>query len=266
MLTVPGFALITGAASGIGRATALAFARAGAAGIHLADRNSVQLLDAIDEVKSAATNPDFKTSMSGTDIADAQQVDTMVSTAMKAFGRLDYAANIAGVLETSHPTAELPIEEYDSVMQINSRGAFLCMRAELAAMRAQQAVARLPSRPAVRGSITNMGSILGHIALPTFTSYVTAKHSVLGMTKAAAATHAQEGIRVNAVCPGWVETELSKNSAGATKEWESILAAVPMRRMASCEEVADVVLFIASEYASYVNGAAWTIDGGRTVV
>ncbi|KAF8914526.1 short-chain dehydrogenase/reductase SDR [Mucidula mucida] len=267
MFSVPGIALITGAGSGIGRATALAFARAGAAAVHLGDINPESLQVASVAVSSVATNPTFRTLTSHIDVTKEDQVVQMLKDTMKTFGRVDYAANIAGVSTTWSPTADLPSAEYDHVNNINTRGTFLCMREELRAMRSQEPVARIPGRPAVRGAITNMSSILGHITLGGYASYVASKHAVVGLTKAAAADHASDGIRVNAVCPGYVDTPLLGQDAGNSLEARKALAdSVLQKRLGTPDEIADIVLFLTSERASFVTGSSFVADGGHIII
>ncbi|KAK0242273.1 hypothetical protein EDD85DRAFT_282640 [Armillaria nabsnona] len=265
MFSVPGIALITGAGSGIGRATALAFARAGASGLHLVDVNRARLEQASKDVSTVATNPGFKYHISETDVTKEDRVVQMVQDTLKAFGRIDYAANIAGITEgVLGPTADTSLETYDRVNNLNARGVFLCMREELKAMRAQEPLARIPGRPGVRGSITNMSSIAGCIGLNGVTSYVASKHAVVGMTKAAAISHSVDGIRVNAVCPGYVDTPLLRDLEDSV-DFSVLEKMTPMNRLALTEEVADVVLFMASERASYVTGHSFVVDGGCSI-
>ncbi|KAK0206055.1 hypothetical protein DFS33DRAFT_553695 [Desarmillaria ectypa] len=265
MFSVPGIALITGAGSGIGRATALAFARAGASGLHLIDINRAHLEQVSKDVSSVATNPELKTHTSEIDVTNEDQVVQIVQDTMKTFGRIDYAANIAGITETVlGSTADTSLETYDRVNNLNARGVFLCMREQLKAMRSQIPLVRIPGRPGVRGSITNMSSIAGCIGIKSVTSYVASKHAVVGMTKAAALSHSVDGIRVNAVCPGYVDTPLLHN-LGEYMDFSMVEKMTPMNRLALTEEVADVVVFMASERASYVTGHSFIVDGGFSI-
>ncbi|KAK0479977.1 3-oxoacyl-reductase [Armillaria luteobubalina] len=260
MFSVPGVALITGAGSGIGRATALAFARAGASGLHLADVNRVRL----DE-----TRKDFKVYTSEADLSKEDQVVRMVQDAANNFGRIDYAANIAGICEkTPASTADTSVDTYDQINNINARGVFLCMREQLKVMRDQEAVARIPGRPGVRGAIVNMSSMYGCVASGRFTSYVTSKHAVIGLTKAAetAISHSVDGIRVNAVCPGFIDTPMVE-SVGEHFDFRAVLEmAVPMKRFGVAEEIADVIIFLSSERASFVTGHSLIADGGTSIL
>ncbi|KAK0467836.1 uncharacterized protein EV420DRAFT_1501518 [Desarmillaria tabescens] len=265
MFSVPGIALITGAGSGIGRATALAFARAGASGLHLVDINRARLEQTSKDVASMVTNPEFKSHMSEVDVTKEDRVVQMVHDTVKTFGRIDYAANIAGITESVlGPTADTSLETYDRVNNLNARGVFLCMREQLKAMRWQEPLVRIPGRPGMRGSIINMSSIAGCIGLKNVTSYVASKHAVVGMTKAAALNHSIDGIRVNAVCPGYVDTPLLQNVREYV-DFSMLEKMTPMNRLGLPEEVADVVVFIASERASYVTGHSFVVDGGFSI-
>ncbi|KAF9043767.1 3-oxoacyl-reductase [Hymenopellis radicata] len=258
MFNVPGIALVTGAGYGIGRATALAFARAGAAAVHLVDINPESLEAASVAVSSAATNPTFETLTSHTDVTKEDQVVQMLKDTMKTFGRVDYAANIAGVSTTWSPTADLTSAEYDHVHNINARGTFLCMREELRAMRSQEPVARIAGRPAFD---------FGAYCARGYASYVASKHAVIGLTKTAAADHAGDGIRVNAVCPGYVDTPLlGRDAAGSAEAAKALAATVLQKRLGTPDEIADIVLFLTSERASFVTGSSFVADGGHIIV
>ncbi|PBK65582.1 oxidoreductase [Armillaria solidipes] len=267
MFSVPGIALITGAGSGIGRATALAFARAGASGLHLADVNRGRLEETRKDVSVEAANPQFKAYTSEADLSKEDQVVRMVQDAANNFGRIDYAANIAGICEsTPASTADTSVATYDQTNGINARGVFLCMREQLRVMRDQEAVARIPGRPGVRGAIVNMSSIYGCVGSGKFTSYVASKHAVVGLTKAAAISHSVDGIRVNAVCPGFVDTPMAESGKEHFDFRALLEMAVPMKRFGMAEEIADVVVFLSSERASFVTGHSFIADGGTTIV
>ncbi|KAK0242151.1 3-oxoacyl-reductase [Armillaria nabsnona] len=260
MLGLQGIALVTGAARGIGRSTAIAFARAGVAGVHLTDVRSTLLEDTAKDAISAATNPNFRVFTSVVDATKEDQVVQMVNDTVKTFGRVDYAANIAGVV-----TADVTMAEYDRVNNINARGVFMCMREELRAMRKQDPVVHIPGRPAIRGAITNLGSAAGQLAAPGMNSYTASKHAVVGMTKAAALNHALDAIRVNAVCPGFVGTEML-GDVWDVDQSEGVRGAIPMKRMGHPEEIADHVLFSVSQLSSYMTGHSWIVDGGYGIV
>ncbi|KAG7446168.1 3-oxoacyl-reductase [Guyanagaster necrorhizus] len=267
MFSVPGIALVTGAGSGIGRATALAFARAGASGLHLTDVNRGRLEETRKDVTAEATNPHFKAYASEAELSKEDQVVRMVQEAADNFGRIDYAANIAGISENSPmPTADTPLATYDRINNINAKGVFLCMREQLKVMRNQEAVARIPGRPGVRGAIVNMSSMYGFLSGNGYTSYVTSKHAVIGMTRAAAVSHSVDDIRVNAVCPGYIDTPLVDNIKEHLDLRTFLEGAVPMKRLGMAEEIADVVVFLLSERASFVTGHSFIADGGASIV
>ncbi|KAK0467784.1 short-chain dehydrogenase/reductase SDR [Desarmillaria tabescens] len=264
MLGLQGIALVTGAARGIGRATAVAFARAGVSGIHLTDVRSTLLEDTAKDTVSVATNPNFRVFTSVVDTTKEDQVVQMVNDTIKTFGRVDYAANIAGVVDISSVTTDVTMAEYDRVNNVNARGVFMCMREELRAMIKQEPVVHIPGRPAIRGAITNLGSAAGQLAVPGMNSYIASKHAVVGMTKAAALNHATDAVRVNVVCPGFVDTEMLVN-VGDMVYSDRIREAIPMKRLAYPEEIADHVLFSASQLSSYMTGHAWIMDGGYSL-
>ncbi|KAK0191524.1 3-oxoacyl-reductase [Armillaria mellea] len=261
MLGLQGIALVTGAAGGIGRATAIAFARAGVAGVHLTDVRSMLLEDTAKDAISAATNSNFRVFTSVVDTTKEDHVVQMVNDTVKTFGRVDYAANVAGVLDNPSVTADVTMSEYDRVNNINARGVFMCMREELRAMLKQDPVVHIPGRPAIRGAITNLGSLAAQLATPGMNSYTASKHAVVGMTKAAALNHALDAIRVNVLCPGFVDTEML-GDVWDVNQSEDVREAIPMKRMGCPEEIADHVLFSVSQLSSYMTGHLWIVDGG----
>jgi NAD(P)-dependent dehydrogenase (short-subunit alcohol dehydrogenase family) len=171
-----------------------------------------------------------------------------------AYGRLDCAFNNAGIAgyqvdAAGKKTAEWSEDAFDRMIAVNLKGVWLCMRCELLQMQAQGG-----------GAIVNTGSIAGLIGLPTSSAYVAAKHGVLGLTKTAALEYAEANIRVNAVCPGFIKTQMTEDTM--RRRGEAILAQVPLRRMGNPEEIAEMVVWLCSERASYVSGAAYNVDGG----
>jgi NAD(P)-dependent dehydrogenase (short-subunit alcohol dehydrogenase family) len=242
-------ALVTGAASGLGLATAKAFAEAGAS-VVLADWNE-------QEVQAAAAqlaDHGYKTLAVRCDVSDDAQVEAMVKQTVFAFGRLDAAYNNAGVQGVLAETADSPRDDYDRVMAINLRGVWSCMKFELQQMREQGS-----------GAIVNCSSLGGLLGGARRGTYHAAKHGVLGFTKSAALEYATRGIRVNAVCPGMIETAMFEQmrAGGQGEELERMLAAyVPMGRMGRPEEIADAVLWLCSPAASYVTGQSISVDGG----
>ena len=244
-------ALVTGAGSGLGLATAKAFAESGAS-VVLADWNEEAVRSAAKKLAAQG----HKTLAIHCDVADDAQVEAMVEQTVATFGRLDAAYNNAGVQNVLAETADYPREDYDRVMAINLRGVWSCMKFELRQMRKQGG-----------GAIVNCSSLGGLVGGPERASYHAAKHGVIGLTKSAALEYAARGIRINAVCPGLIETAMSDQmkAAGQTEALEAMLKEVPIGRIGRAEEIADVVLWLCSSASSLVVGQAIAADGGYTV-
>jgi NAD(P)-dependent dehydrogenase (short-subunit alcohol dehydrogenase family) len=241
-------ALVTGAASGLGLATAKAFAESGAA-VALADWNEDAVRGAAEELASQG----HKTLAIRCDVSDDADVDAMVAAILAAFGRLDAAYNNAGVQNVLAETADTTAEDYDRVMGINLRGVWSCMRAELREMRKQGS-----------GAIVNCSSLGGLVGGAERGIYHAAKHGVIGFTKSAALEYAARGIRVNAVCPGLIWTPMADRmvAGGQGEALKAMEQSVPMKRVGRPEEIADAVLWLCSDAASYVTGQSLSVDGG----
>jgi NAD(P)-dependent dehydrogenase (short-subunit alcohol dehydrogenase family) len=242
-------ALVTGAASGLGLATAKAFAESDAS-VVLADWNEKTVHSAAEELAAKG----HKTLAIRCDVADDAQVEAMVQQTVAAFGRLDAAYNNAGIQNVLAETADSPRDDYDPVMAINLRGVWSCMKFELQQMREQGS-----------GAIVNCSSLGGLIGGARRGIYHAAKHRVIGFTKSAALEYATRGIRVNAVCPGTIQTPMVDKmiAEGQGEELNAMLKAyVPMGRMGRPEEIADAVLWLCSSAASYVTGQSISVDGG----
>jgi NAD(P)-dependent dehydrogenase (short-subunit alcohol dehydrogenase family) len=242
-------ALVTGAGSGLGLATARAFSDSGAS-VVLADWNEKTARAAADELVAQG----HKALAVVCDVSDDNQVEAMVAQTVATFGSLDAAYNNAGVQNVLAETADSPRDDYDRVMAINLRGVWSCMKFELQQMREQGS-----------GAIVNCSSLGGLIGGARRGTYHAAKHGVIGFTKSAALEYATRGIRVNAVCPGMIQTPMSDKmiAEGQGEELNAMLKAyVPMGRMGRSEEIADAVLWLCSSAASYVTGQSISIDGG----
>ncbi|HFE66384.1 MAG TPA: glucose 1-dehydrogenase [Chloroflexi bacterium] len=240
-------ALVTGGGSGIGEASALAFAREGA-NVVIADVNIKGGEDVARRIKETGREAIFIQ----TDVTNPTSVKTMVEESVKAFGRLDFAFNSAGVApHAGYTVADYPEEEWDRVTGINLKGVFLCLKYELQQMQKQGS-----------GSIVNASSILGLVATGLFSSYVAAKHGVIGLTKAAALENAAIGIRVNAICPGYTQTPLIEFLTDVPEQREYLVSLHPMGRLGIPSEVAETVIWLCSDTASFITGHALAVDGG----
>jgi NAD(P)-dependent dehydrogenase (short-subunit alcohol dehydrogenase family) len=246
-------ALITGASSGIGRATAEAFAARGAK-VVLAARRERDLATLTSQIESRGG----KATSIVTDVAIAKDVELMVAHAIRTFGRLDYAVNNAGIEGTIAPITDLPEEEWDRVLNTNLKGTFLCLQYEARAMLAG----------GHGGAIVNVGSVNSFLGFPTGSAYVASKHGQVGLTTSASAELAPNGIRVNIVCPGFVDTPM--HHRGRAKLGDDIydkvmIPRVHLRRSGRPEEIAQTIVFLCSDEASYISGTTLTPDGGFTL-
>ena len=246
-------ALITGGGGGIGRATALVFAREGAR-VAVADANADAARETVAQVNAAGGQA---MSLSG-DVTDSAAVQSMIHGVVSAYGRVDVAFNNAGIAgfqvdAGGKKTHEWADESFDRMIAVNLRGVWLCMKHELVQMLAQGG-----------GVIVNTGSIAGLVGLRTSSAYVAAKHGVLGLTKTAALEYAGDNIRVNAVCPGYIETKMTEDTM--RRRGEQLMQQVPFRRMGKPEEIGEMVLFLSSERSSYVSGACYNVDGGYMAI
>jgi len=233
-------AIVTGAGSGIGRATALAYAKAGAR-VLVSDVNEA---GAEETVRLVVAERGAAQAIR-TDVSRASECEAMVAKALEAFGRLDFACNNAGIGGEQAATAELSVEGWDRVIATNLSSTFYCMKHEIAAM--------LRGRG---GAIVNMASILGTVGFAGAAAYVTSKHGMIGLTRTAALEYATSNIRVNAVGPAFIRTPLI---AGLE---EAVLPLHPIGRLGTPEEVAELVLYLSSDRASFITGSYYPIDGG----
>lgn len=242
-------AVVTGGSSGIGRACALALSRHGATVTVVADLN----LEGLNSTVAAMAGPG---DCARVDVSQSAQVAAFFQSVIEKHGRIDCAINNAGIEGALAPTASCPQDNFDRVLAVNLRGAWLCMREEINAM-----------LPRGGGSIVNMASVLGLVALPGYPAYVASKHAIVGLTKCAALEYATAGIRINALCPGAVRTPLMDrmiaDNPGIITE-ELFIQQEPIGRVATPEEIAEAAVWLCSDASSFVTGAALPVDGGVT--
>jgi NAD(P)-dependent dehydrogenase (short-subunit alcohol dehydrogenase family) len=237
-------ALVTGAASGIGRAVALLYGQYGAS-VMVSDIDEVQGQQVVAELTAAGANAQFFKA----DVGDPDQCRALVQATVAAFATLDVACNNAGITGEMSLTADMSLEGWQRIINVNLNSVFFCLKYELEVMLKQG-----------YGSIINMSSILGQVGTPTLAGYVTAKHGVVGLTKTAAQEYAAQGIRINAVGPAYIDTPLLSAFSDETKA--GLVALHPIGRLGRAEEVAELVVWLSSEKASFVTGAYYPVDGG----
>jgi NAD(P)-dependent dehydrogenase (short-subunit alcohol dehydrogenase family) len=248
-----GVALITGASSGIGRATAHAFAAKGA-GVVVAARRETELVSLVAEIEAAGG----QATAVQTDVSDAHDVERMVAHAVDVYGRLDFAVNNAGIEGKLASTTALAEEEWDRVIGINLKGTFLCLQHEVRAMLAG----------GHGGAIVNIGSINSFLGFATGAAYVTSKHGLIGLTTSVSAEVASQGIRVNLLCPGIIDTPMHQRLRGLIGDDiydKGVLPRVHVQRAGQPEEIAQAVVFLCSKESSYITGTTLTPDGGFTL-
>ena len=243
-------AIVTGAANGIGRAAAVRFARLGAK-VVVSDVDSDHGERVVAEIKEAGGEAFFV----HCDVLIEAEVHGLIQQTVDAFGRLDFAFNNAGWEGVMKPLDQLDSSVFDRVIGINLRGVFLCMKYELQQMLAQEE----------GGAIVNMSSVAGLQGFPGAAEYCASKFGVVGLTRSAALDYAKQNIRINAVCPGVIETEMITRAAGNDPEVLKGYAAMePVGRMGRPEEVATLTTWLCSDEASFVTGTAMPVDGGVT--
>jgi len=246
-------ALVTGAARGIGRATAVTMAREGAR-VVVSDMNEAGIKETVAIINGAGGQAVSALA----DVSKADDVQALVKKAVSSFGRLDCAYNNAGISgyqvdAGGKLTHEWSQQSFQRMIAVNLEGVWLAMKYELEQMLAQGG-----------GVIVNTASIAGLTGLPTSSAYVAAKHGVVGLTKTAAIEYGQKNIRINSVCPGYIETDMTKEAMA--RRGEQIMANTPFRRMGKPQEIAEMVTWLCSDRASYVSGANYNVDGGYMAV
>jgi NAD(P)-dependent dehydrogenase (short-subunit alcohol dehydrogenase family) len=243
-------AFITGAGSGIGRATALAFASEGSK-VVIADFSEVGSQQTLKLIKDNGG----EAIVAKCDVRSEEDIKRALDLTIKTYGRLDFVFNNAGSEQKAGPIAETTVDEWDRIMNINLRGVFLCMKHQLPLLVKQGG-----------GVIVNTSSGAGIIGIKNGGAYTASKHGLIGLTKSAALDYASFNIRVNAVCPGYIDTSMMDRFTGNTKEGrDQVISEEPVGRMGKPEEIAATVLWLCSDLAAFVVGHALVVDGGQTV-
>ena len=242
-------ALVTGGSSGIGRATALAFAQAGAL-VVVASRRVEEGEETVRLVKEVGSDGFFVK----TDVTQAADVNAMVEQTIRSYGRLDYAFNNAGIEQAPSPLVEQTEETFDQIIDINVKGVWLSMKYQIPQMLKNGG-----------GAIVNTSSIAGLVGMAGVPIYVASKHAVVGLTKSVALEYAQKNIRVNAVSPGAIETDMFERFVKDNPEArEQMMAMHPIGRAGKSEEIASAVVWLCSDGASFITGQTLALDGGFT--
>ena len=241
-------ALITGGNSGIGRATAIKFAEEGAK-VVVAARRVTKGRETVRAIVAAGGEAMFVK----TDVSKSKDVKAMVEKTVDTYGRLDFAFNNAGV-GGGGLVHELDEKVWDRVIDTNLKGVWLCMKYQIAQMHKNGG-----------GAIVNNSSVAGLLTPPRYVAYCASKHGVIAITKVAAVENAQEGIRINAVCPGWIETPMIEEALNDPERHAHILASEPMGRVGHPQEISDAVIWLCSKASSFVTGHALVVDGGLVV-
>jgi len=240
-------ALVTGAASGIGRAIALAFAESGAR-LWLSDLDQAGGEQTVQMVRQSSGVAKFVQA----DVTQPQQVAAMIGAAVESYGRIDFAANNAGVGGPRQRTVDYPLDDWRKVIDVNLNGVWYCMRSEIAQMLKQG-----------QGVIVNLASVAGLVGFPSHAAYAASKHAVVGLTKTAALEYVRKGIRINAVCPGFTDTPMIEQERQRDPQYaQRLIMGVPARRLGQPQEVAAAVLYLCSDQAGFIAGHTLVLDGG----
>ncbi|KAI1615957.1 hypothetical protein EDD36DRAFT_119315 [Exophiala viscosa] len=257
----PGVALITGAASGIGMATAKLFAKEGCRRLVLADIQTTSLNKTREEIQ--AEHKDVEVTAIPTDVTSESSVNSLVQSAVSTFGRIDYACNVAGTLIPGIST-EYSLGQWDKQFSVNTRGMWLCQRAELTQMLKQEPIQSSDGRYPARGAIANVASMAGLRVYDNLPAYCASKYAIIGFTKSDGLHYAKHGIRVNAICPGVIKTPmLGDVPEEDDTNLDEMVSEMALKRPGQPEEVAECLVWITSGRASFVTATTLAPNGGK---
>lgn len=239
-------ALVTGGGSGIGRATALLFAEHGAK-VVVSDIDETGGLETVDQIRLLDETATFIKA----DVSKHEECKHLIDRTIETYGRLDIAVNNAGISGESNPIADMSIEGWNKVISTNLDSIFYCMKYEIKQMEKQH-----------KGAIINISSILGKVGFANAAGYVAAKHGILGLTKNGAIEYSSKGIRINAVGPAFINTPMLTNAGIDTSIKEQLIKLHPIGRFGEAHEIAELIIWLASEKASFITGSYYAVDGG----
>ncbi|KAI0483469.1 hypothetical protein F4859DRAFT_472930 [Xylaria cf. heliscus] len=269
-MNIEGYAFVIGGGSGICRAASIAFAKEGARGLLVADIDLEAATKTVSDSRASAINKDFRAEAIQVDVTRQEDVQRAIKYMKDTFGRIDYCVNGAGVTGKGFAhISDTDFNQFQTVLDVNVNGLFHVLSAVSAIMKDQEPQvvdADMPVRGVSRGTIVNIASVSSFRGLPYAASYTTSKHAVVGLTRVAALDNVRHNIRVNCVCPSWVDTPMVARISQVTQGFEKqMLSQVPMGRLAAPEEIADAIIFLSSPRSSWVNGSSMVVDGAMSI-
>ncbi|KAI0894279.1 NAD(P)-binding protein [Annulohypoxylon nitens] len=269
-MDITGYGFITGGGGGIGSASCKALAKAGVRGLLIADLSLQAAEKVASEAQAVATSPVFRAIAIHIDVTLEESVSHAIAHMIESFKRIDFCVHCAGIPGgTFDEVSSASFEDFKHLLEVNVQGTFLVTSQVLAKMRLQEPKQLHPTqaqRGLSRGTLVNMASLMSYMPLPGMVQYVTSKHAVMGISKTAALENVAHNIRVNCVCPSYVDTPMVTRATEVVPGLEqNILSGIPMGRLATADEVADVVLFLCSPMSSYMTGCGLVVDGGMSI-
>ncbi|KAI1079827.1 NAD(P)-binding protein [Whalleya microplaca] len=269
-MDITGYALVTGGGGGIGSVSCKLLAKAGARGLLIADLNLQAAERVASEAQAVATNPMFRAIVVHLDVTIEESVSQAIAYMLDSFKWIDYCVHCAAIPGgTFDEVTSASFNDFKHLLEVNVQGTFLVTSQVLAKMRLQEPKQLHPTQPErgiSRGTLVNMASLLSYMPLSGMVQYVTSKHAVMGISRTAALENVAHGIRVNCICPSYVDIPMVARATEVVPGLEqSILSGIPMGRLATADEIADFVLFLCSPMSSYMTGCGLIVDGGMSI-